>query len=93
MNFRNSPQALDNNIYLYIKFVYSDHSPSRKNYTVCVNFARNRFFGEMKMSTIEQILNFLSSVPPEFAIPIAALAVVGYALYILHDVIRGKPKG
>lgn len=44
------------------------------------------------MSIIEQILNFLSSIPPEFAIQIAALAVVGYALYILHDVIRGKPK-
>lgn len=44
------------------------------------------------MNAVDKILNFLSSLPPEFVIPIAALAVVGYALYILHDVIRGKPK-
>lgn len=44
------------------------------------------------MSTIEQILNFLSALPREFLIPMTALSVVVYALYILHDVIRGRPK-
>lgn len=34
------------------------------------------------MSTVEQILNFLSSLPPEFMIPISALAVVGYAILV-----------
>jgi hypothetical protein len=75
------------------KIYFHYDSLSRNTDTNRVNLLVTAFFGEMKMSPIEQILNFLSSLPPEFVIPIAALAVVGYALYILHDVIRGKPKG
>lgn len=40
------------------------------------------------MSTIDKFLAYLAAVPPEVAVSITALFVTGYALYILHDLIR-----
>lgn len=40
------------------------------------------------MEKVESLLEYLTVLPPEILILLAPLAIVGYALYILHDVIR-----